>query len=66
MEFSAAELGYDREELIGRCINLAQRDKKRKNNKLRFVLLDELGKASTYNDVNEHHIVNALENVIKE
>ena len=65
-EFSAAELGYDREELIGRCINLAQRDKKRKNNKLRFVLLDELGKASTYNDVNEHHIVNALENVIKE
>jgi hypothetical protein len=29
-------------------------------------LLDELGKASTYNDVNENHIVNALENVIKE
>lgn len=65
-EFSAVKFGYERSDLIKKCMKLVQKDKKRKDNELRFVLLDELGKASTYSGIDEHLLHQALNCVIKE
>jgi 3-dehydroquinate synthase len=64
-EISASELGYERELLIKKCMKLIQKDKKRKDNQLRFILLDELGHAATYTGINNDLITNAFEGVIK-
>ncbi len=65
-EISASELGYEREFLIEKCMKLMQKDKKRKDNQLRFILLNRLGHADTYTGVNNELITNAFEGVIKE
>ncbi len=64
-EISASELGYERSALIEKCMKLMQKDKKRKNNQLRFILLDELGCASTYTGIENDSIIKAFESVIK-
>jgi len=64
-ELSASELGYEREFLINKCMNLIQKDKKRKDNQLRFILLDKLGHAETYTGIENDLIVNAFKQVIK-
>jgi 3-dehydroquinate synthase len=66
VSISASKLGFKRIELIELCFNLAFKDKKRKDNLLRFILLDKLGSASVYSNV-PHDIVRfALEEIILE
>jgi len=65
-EFSAADHGYDRTDLIGNCMKLMLKDKKRKDNQLRFILLDKLGQASTYSGIDFEHIRQAFMCVIKD
>lgn len=65
-EISAGKLGYERTDLIETCMRLMQKDKKRKNNQLRFILLDELGRASTYTGIDNDLISKAFKRVIKE
>lgn len=64
--FSASAFGYDRFELIERCMKLMLKDKKRKNNQLRFILVDKLGHADVHTGVPEPVIQAALEAVIKD
>jgi len=64
--FSASELGLKRDDLIDLCVRLTMKDKKRKNNQLRFILVDELGSADVYSGISEDHIVQAYQVVIKD
>jgi len=64
--FSASKFGLQREELIDLCVRLALKDKKRKNNQLRFVLVSSLGSADVYTGVPDKHIVQAYRAVIKD
>lgn len=65
-EFSAAEIGYTRSSLIEKCMKLMQKDKKRKDNQLRFIIVDKLGHADTYTGLDTEQIFRAFECVIKE
>jgi 3-dehydroquinate synthase len=66
IEFSASGLGYTRKSLIEKCMKLMLKDKKRKNNQLRFILVDKLGHADTYTGLDIQQIHRAFECVIKE
>lgn len=66
IEFSASDYGYNRSSLIDTCMKLIRKDKKRKNNQLRFILIDKLGHAETYSGVDTDKIFRAFESVIKE
>lgn len=65
-EFSASEFGYTRTSLIEKCMKLMLKDKKRKDNQLRFILVNELGHADTYTGLDTEQIFRAFECVIKE
>jgi 3-dehydroquinate synthase len=65
-EFSASTIDHTKTSLIESCIKLMQKDKKRKSNQLRFILLDKLGHAGTYNGLKEEQIYRAFESVIKD
>jgi len=64
--FSASKLGFTRSSLITKCMRLMLKDKKRKDNNLRFILVDELGHANTYVGLDENKIYSAFQSVIKE
>ena len=66
VEFSASEFGYNRNELIELCMKLILKDKKRKDNQLRFILMNEPGKATVYAGIPEEQILTAFETVVKE
>lgn len=63
---SASELGYSRTDLIQKSKRLMEKDKKRKNDRLRFILVDSLGSAKTYTEIDSSLISKALEKVIEE
>jgi 3-dehydroquinate synthase len=63
---SASSLGFSRDALINLCFSLAFKDKKRKNNSLRFILLDKLGRASVYPNIPDEIVRNALGRLILE
>jgi 3-dehydroquinate synthase len=63
--FSASKLGLKRDELIDLCARLTLKDKKRKDNQLRFVLVGELGSASIHTGIPNEYIVQAFQAVIK-
>jgi 3-dehydroquinate synthase len=65
ISFSASELGFKRDDLIDLCIRLTLKDKKRKENQLRFVLVDDIGHASVYNGISDKFILKAFREVIK-
>ena len=64
--FSASEFGFKRDELIESCTRLILKDKKRKDNQLRFILVNQLGKANVYTGISKEHIIQAYQAVIKE
>ena len=64
--FSASELGFKRDELIELCARLILKDKKRKDNQLRFILVNQLGKANVFTGISKEHIIQAYQAVIKE
>ena len=64
--FSASELGFKRDELIESCARLILKDKKRKDNQLRFILVNQLGKANVFTGISKEHIIQAYQEIIKE
>lgn len=66
VSFSASEYGYDRSELINLCMKLVLKDKKRKDNQLRFILIDKLGRAGVHTGIPREQIQLAFETVIKD
>lgn len=66
VSISASELGFSREELIKLCFSLSLKDKKRKNNALRFILLDQIGSASVYTRIPDEYVRNSLSRLIEE
>lgn len=65
-DFSASKYGFDRLELIELCMQLVFKDKKRKDNDLRFILTKELGRAQVCTGITNEQIKNAFEMVIKD
>lgn len=66
IEFSAFEYGFDKSELVDLCMQLIFKDKKRKDNDLRFILTKELGSAQVCIGISKQQIKNAFEMVIKD
>jgi 3-dehydroquinate synthase len=64
--FSASELGMKRNKLIELCARLILKDKKRKNNKLRFILVNKLGSAAVYEGISDNHIIQSFQEIIKD
>ena len=64
--FSASKLGFKRDELIDSCARLILKDKKRKDNQLRFILVNQLGEAKVYIGISKEHIIQAYQAVIKD
>ncbi len=65
ISFSASEYGFERNGLIDSCMRLMLKDKKRKENQLRFILVDEIGHAEVYNGISDKFILKAFQQVIK-
>lgn len=61
---SASELDFSREELIQLCFSLSFKDKKRKNNVLRFILLNQIGSASVFPNIPDDIVRNSLAKLI--
>jgi 3-dehydroquinate synthase len=57
--------GFDQEKLRSLCKKNVYKDKKRKDNVLRLILVDQLGKAAVYNDVPSGYIEDAFDHVIR-
>ena len=66
VSFSSSEFGFERDELINSCMRQILKDKKRKENNLRFILVDQLGNAGVYTDISKSFILQAFKQVIKE
>lgn len=66
ISFSASKFGLDRYNLIETCMKIMLKDKKRKNNQLRFILLDRIGHAEIYTKVPEKFIIDSFKEVIQE
>lgn len=64
--FSASKNGFKRGELIEKCSRLILKDKKRKDNQLRFILVNEMGSADVHSAVPEEYITHAYQTVIKD
>ncbi len=47
------DTNFEYDTLLNDCMSIVNKDKKRKNNKLRFVLCEEIGKCGVYNDISE-------------
>jgi len=61
---SASSIGFVRENLVKNIFNLCFRDKKRKDNKLRFILLDEVGMASVHSDITVSTIKDVIDTIV--
>ena len=66
VSFSASKLGFERDDLIDSCMKLILKDKKRKDNQLRFILVDEIGHAGVHSDIPDKFILKSFQQVIKE
>lgn len=66
ISFSASEYGFTRKDLIDLCMRLMLKDKKRKENQLRFVLVDQVGSAAVHTGVPDEFILQAFQEVIKD
>ena len=58
-------LGLERESLLDKCTRNVQKDKKRKDNKLRVVLADKIGAASVYHDIPFELIEKTFEHIVR-
>jgi 3-dehydroquinate synthase len=66
VSFSASKYGFERNNLIDKCMKIMLKDKKRKDNKLRFILLDKIGHAEVYSGLPNKFIKQSFEEVIKD
>lgn len=60
----SAEHGFDREQLLSACKRNVLKDKKRKDNALRLILVDSIGSASVLSDIPFHLVEEAFDHVI--
>lgn len=60
VSISASSVGFSRDSLIDLCFNLSFKDKKRKNNSLRFILLEHIGTATVHSNVPSELVKHAL------
>jgi len=65
VSFSASKYGFERNAVIDLCMRLAFKDKKRKCDQLRFVLVDKIGRADIYSGISNKIILKALQQVVK-
>ena len=66
ISFSASKFGFKRDNLINKCMKLILKDKKRKDKKLRFILVKEIGLAEVYSDIPENLILASFKEIIKD
>ena len=66
ISFSASDFGFERNDLIDSCMRLMLKDKKRKENQLRFILVNEVGHAGVYSGIPDEFILKAFQKVIKD
>jgi len=59
------KIKFKRDHLIAECLQNIYKDKKRKGNRLRFVLSEEIGQSAVYNDVPDGKITEAFDYLIK-
>lgn len=59
-------IGFQRERLREECLRIILKDKKRKGNKLRFILPLDIGKSDIYTDIPEELIERAFSYLIRE
>jgi len=59
-------IGFEHNKLLDDCLRIILKDKKRKANRLRFILPLEVGKTEVCNDVPEELILNAYRYLIEE
>mgnify|MGYP001600317812 FL=1 len=62
----SGKFGFERAKLLKECLRNIWKDKKRKGNKLRFILPVEVGRCEIYNDVPDKLIERAFEYLITE
>ena len=58
-------LGFERDFLINKCICNVGRDKKRINNKLRLILVGDIGESDVYSEAPFKYVEQAFEKIIK-
>jgi len=61
----AEKIGWDRDLLIKECMLNIYKDKKRKDNKLRFILPQEIGECKVYSDIPDDLIRGVLNYIIR-
>ena len=66
LHFSASKFGFRRNDLINSSMRLMLKDKKRKANQLRFILVAEIGCADVHCGIPDHFVLKAFEEVIKD
>lgn len=59
------KISFDRDDLIKECVLNINKDKKKKDNKLRFVLPREIGSCQVYDDIDEDFINKTFDYIIK-
>ncbi len=65
INFSASEYGYNQDQLIRKCEKIMFKDKKRKDNSLRFILIDKPGHADIYTELDPSLVREAISQIIK-
>ncbi len=60
------KIGFERSKLLKECMRNIWKDKKKKGNKLRFILPVDIGKCEIYNDITDELIERAFNYLIKE
>lgn len=65
-KINSKEIGLNKESLVKKFILNTYKDKKRKNNKLRFILPKKIGKSSIYQNISEEFINKAFEYLVED
>mgnify|MGYP001574701557 CR=1 FL=1 len=63
---NSGDIGFEREKLLSECLRNILKDKKRKGNKLRFILPQAIGKCEIYTDIPDEFIQRAFDYLIRD
>lgn len=62
--FSASSIGWSRSDLIKRCLDLVQKDKKRKKGAVRLVCLEKIGSPFVSSKANEEMLLHGFNSIL--
>ena len=65
IEINAKIIGKTRDQLFKNCLENVYKDKKRKDNNLRFILVKSLGSSEIVTDITKDSIAKVFEKIIK-